>query len=72
MLTGMAHEALANHFGRSPDVIARAPGRVNLIGEHTDYEGGLALPFAIDRDVRVALGAVDTLRVESRLADKRF
>ena len=29
-------------------VAAFAPGRVNLIGEHTDYNGGLALPFAID------------------------
>lgn len=55
----MAVEALANHFGRSPDVIARAPGRVNLIGEHTDYERGLALPFAIDRDIRVALAHRD-------------
>jgi galactokinase len=34
-------------------VIARGPGRVNLIGEHTDYNAGLALPFAIDRGVTV-------------------
>jgi galactokinase len=34
-------------------VAARAPGRVNLIGEHTDYNSGLALPFAIDRGVTV-------------------
>jgi galactokinase len=31
----------------------RAPGRVNLIGDHTDYQGGLCLPVAIDREVRV-------------------
>ncbi len=34
-------------------MVARGPGRVNLIGEHTDYNGGLALPFAIDRGVTV-------------------
>jgi galactokinase len=34
--------------------IARAPGRVNLIGDHTDYQDGLCVPMAIDRDVRVA------------------
>ena len=36
-------------------VRARGPGRVNLIGEHTDYNGGLALPFAIDRGVTVTV-----------------
>jgi galactokinase len=36
-------------------VVASAPGRVNLIGDHTDYQGGLCLPMAIDREVRVEL-----------------
>ncbi len=36
-------------FGTEPDVRVRAPGRVNLLGEHTDYTGGLVLPLAIDR-----------------------
>ena len=34
-------------------VRARGPGRVNLIGEHTDYNDGLAMPFAIERGVTV-------------------
>lgn len=47
------------HFGSEPQALAMAPGRVNLIGEHTDYNGGLALPAAIDRYVVVALGKAD-------------
>jgi galactokinase len=41
-------------FGREPDGVWHAPGRVNLIGEHTDYNGGFALPFAIESGVVVA------------------
>ena len=40
---------------------AFAPGRVNLIGEHTDYNGGLALPFAIDAGVTVRASALGEL-----------
>ena len=40
-------------FGRDCSVVASAPGRVNLIGEHTDYNQGLVLPCAIDRDATV-------------------
>ncbi len=46
--------AFQRAFGRAPEGIADAPGRVNLIGEHVDYHGGLVLPFAIDRGVAVA------------------
>jgi len=42
------------HFGTSPTFLARAPGRVNLIGEHTDYNDGFVLPAAIDRAVWIA------------------
>ncbi|HZU11919.1 MAG TPA: galactokinase [Chloroflexota bacterium] len=43
----------ATLFGEEPTIRAWAPGRVNLIGEHTDYNDGLVLPAAIDRGVRV-------------------
>lgn len=58
--------------GREPDGLWSAPGRVNLLGEHTDYHGGLALPFAIDRRTLVAAGAREdaVLRVVSTLADQ--
>jgi galactokinase len=41
-------------YGREPQGVWRAPGRVNFIGEHTDYNGGFALPFAIGAGVCVA------------------
>ena len=46
-----------DRFGHEPDVIASAPGRVNLIGEHTDYNGGEVLPIAIARRTWVAAGS---------------
>jgi galactokinase len=54
-------------FGREPDGRWSAPGRVNLIGEHVDYAGGLCLPFALDRRtvVEVAARPDDRLRLRS-------
>lgn len=49
-------------FGGEPRVF-RAPGRVNLIGEHTDYNGGFVLPMAIDREVAVAASLRDDRKV---------
>lgn len=46
---GSLAAAFEHRFGRRPTVAASAPGRVNLIGEHTDYNQGLVLPIAIDR-----------------------
>jgi galactokinase len=50
-------------------VVARGPGRVNLIGEHTDYNEGLALPFAIDRGVTVTAEPLEGDRIEARALD---
>jgi galactokinase len=55
-------------YGRPPRWLAAAPGRVNLIGEHTDYNQGFVLPMAIERYVVVAAdraGADGVLRVQS-------
>jgi N-acetylgalactosamine kinase len=60
------------HFGRRPDVVVRAPGRVNLIGEHTDYNGLPVLPMAIDRHLLVAGAARDDRRVHVANAAARF
>src|SRR4051812_14120124 len=50
-------------------VIARGPGRVNLIGEHTDYNAGLAMPFAIERGVTVTATARQDGKVIARALD---
>ena len=51
------------YFGRHPSFVVRAPGRVNLIGEHTDYNDGFVLPIAIDRAVWIALRPTVTQHV---------
>lgn len=55
-------------YRTAPETVWHAPGRVNFIGEHTDYNGGLVLPFAIGRGVLVAAAARpdDLLELRSR------
>src|ERR671932_1303674 len=55
--------AFQQRFGHPPTWLARAPGRVNLIGEHTDYNDGFVLPMAIDRAVWIAVRPRDDRRV---------
>ena len=51
-------EAFVARFGRAPTVVVRAPGRVNLLGGHTDYNDGFVLPAAIDRAAWVAAASL--------------
>jgi galactokinase len=63
-------------FGRAPDAAASAPGRVNLLGEHTDYNDGFVLPIALAQQTTVSLGraagAEFTLRSEGFARPLRF
>lgn len=56
-------EHFAAEFGEAPAFIVRAPGRVNLIGEHTDYNDGFVFPMAINRATWIALRPRDDRRV---------
>ena len=65
-LAEKAGDAFRAQFGAAPTWAACAPGRVNLIGEHTDYNDGFVLPMAIDRRVVIVAGpAEDGLRLFS-------
>lgn len=59
----------AEQFGHAPDLVVRAPGRVNLIGEHTDYNDGFVLPCAIGPANMVAISKRDDDMVEVVAAD---
>src|SRR5436189_3158790 len=54
LLSSQTSEKFREIFGRAPRWLVAAPGRVNLIGEHTDYNDGFVLPMAIDRHVVIA------------------
>ncbi|HEX9945513.1 MAG TPA: galactokinase [Thermoanaerobaculia bacterium] len=59
------NRSFADLFGRPPQVRADAPGRVNLIGEHTDYSGGFVLPLAIPQRTRAELAVRDDMLVRA-------
>jgi galactokinase len=58
-----ARNAYQRHFGRPPRWIASAPGRVNLIGEFTDYNGGFVLPMAIEARTAIAAAPNESSRI---------
>ena len=63
-------EQFEARFGAFPDAIWQAPGRVNLIGEHTDYNGGHVLPCALDLSTTLSISSNGTSEV--RLASANF
>ena len=50
-------EFFRSTYGRAPDVVCHAPGRIEFIGNHTDYNGGAVLGVAIDRGITVAVAS---------------
>ncbi|MFD1374753.1 galactokinase [Micrococcus antarcticus] len=62
-------EKFTKAYGHHPEGIWRAPGRVNLIGEHTDYNMGYVLPFAIDKNALVAVRRKSQLEPGSQVLD---
>lgn len=67
--TKRAVNAYIKRYGTQPEHLVRAPGRVNIIGEHTDYNDGFVLPCAIDRDTVVAIGASNNDMISSISCD---
>ena len=67
-------QSFHSHFGQAPAFIVRAPGRVNLIGEHTDYNDGFVFPMAIDRATWIALrprGDRQVFAISTDMDDRR-
>ncbi len=64
-----ATETFRNIFGCTETLVVRSPGRVNIIGEHTDYNEGFVLPAAIDKAIYVAIGKRSDAAVHLYAAD---
>ncbi|GAC1332560.1 MAG: galactokinase [Candidatus Dormibacteria bacterium] len=60
-----ASRLFEHRFGHPPAAVAVAPGRINIIGEHVDYAGGMSLPAAVDRYLAVAAAPGPSIRAVS-------
>ena len=56
-------ELFTAHYGHAPEVIIKSPGRINIIGEHTDYNDGFVLPAAIDHNMYIGVAKRDDQKV---------
>src|SRR5258706_3648324 len=66
-LKSTVKSAFQQRYGTAPTHVSQAPGRVNIIGEHTDYNDGFVLPAAINRSIVIAgrLRADDIINIQS-------
>ncbi|MFA6240001.1 MAG: galactokinase [Candidatus Hydrogenedentales bacterium] len=64
-----ARTLFREHFGKQPEKGARAPGRVNIVGEHTDYNHGFVLPMAIERDTVILASKRSDFRLHAYAAN---
>ena len=56
-------KAYQETFSENPDIVIKSPGRVNIIGEHTDYNDGFVLPMALDEATWIALSPRDDAQI---------
>src|SRR5688500_7342993 len=57
-------EFFQKSFGAPPAPVVRAPGRLDLLGTHTDYNGGLVMPLAVDKDIYIAAWRRNAAQIE--------
>lgn len=68
-MKGLITQKFQQHFNALPSIIVRSPGRVNIIGEHTDYNEGFVLPAAIDKAAYIAISLRDDDEIHLVAAD---
>lgn len=68
-LASVTQDIFTRYFGYAPAMTVQAPGRVNLIGEHTDYNDGFVLPCAIDYQTVISCAKRDDRTVRVIAAD---